>query len=340
MNKIKNYDISADVIRIIAAFLVVLSHATDRFVLYTVLKNSFAWNIVYYLNTLSHVAVPLFILLSGYLLLRPEKFEDIKVFYKRRFSRVLLPFIFWLGVYTGFDISWDSSRLTWQYVQQRLWNGDVWHLYFLIIILELYLISPLIMRLTGKINQKSKTILFWSLLAFAVFCSLLNIYNIDFKRYSLIMFIPYIGIFYAGAYLRNVEIKKKFIPFMLAIYFLFPLITNNIGNGVLGAYIVLNYSPTLLPMTLSLFLVFKNIRNFFKGFSAKVIGFIAPTTFGIFLIHALVLDRVFVYFHLFPWEIHAPLIFYACLPAVLTFIISFVIIVVIRRVPYGKYIVG
>lgn len=345
MEKIKNYDVSADIIRIIAAFFVVLSHATDRFVLYTVLKKSLAWNIIYYFNTLSHVAVPLFIMLSGYLILRKEKIENIKIFYKRRFSRILLPFIFWTVVYTGYDISWDKTRLTAQYVLQRLWNGDLWHLYFLIVILELYLISPILMRLTESLSTKNKAILFWSLIAFSILCSLLNIYNIDFKRSSLTMFIPYISIFYAGAYLREVSIRKKYIPILLAIYFILPAIANHIGNGVLGAFIVLNYSPTLLPMTLSLFLVLKNIRQSFKkqflsGYAQKIIAFAASTTFGIFLVHALVLDKVFSYFHLLPWEIHAPLVFYACLPAILTFVISFFVVIVIRRIPYGKSIVG
>jgi surface polysaccharide O-acyltransferase-like enzyme len=345
MKEIKNYDVSADIIRIIAAFLVVLSHATDRFVLYTVLKKSFAWNIIYYFNTLSHVAVPLFIMLSGYLLLRKEKFKNIKLFYKRRFSRILLPFIFWVIIYTGFDISWDKGRLTTQYILQRLWNGDLWHLYFLVIILELYLISPILMWLTENLNKKKKAIIFWSLIVFSICCSLLNIYNIDFKRNSLTMFIPYISIFYAGAYLREINIKKKFIPILLAIYLILPAVANRIGNGVLGAFIVLNYSPTLLPMTLSLFLVLKNIRQFFKKQLLskrylRIISFMAPTTFGIFLIHTLVLDKVFSYFHLLPWEIHAPLVFYACLPAILTFMISFLMVVVIRKIPYGKYIIG
>ncbi len=336
---------SVDIIRILAVFFVVLSHTTDRFVLYTPLKGSISWNIIYYFNTLSHVAVPLFIMLSGYLLLRKEKLKNIKLFYKRRFSRILLPFIFWVIIYSGNDINWDRARVTIHYIQQRLWNGDVWHLYFLIIILELYLVTPILMRLIEKLSKKKKAILFWSLLAFSIFCSLLNIYNIDFKRNSLTMFIPYIGIFYAGAYLRTVKIQKKLIPILLAIYFFLPVITNRIGNGVLGAFIVLNYSPTLLPMTLSLFLVLKNIHQFFRkrllsGYIPKVIAFIAPTAFGIYLVHALVLDRVFSYFHLYPWQIHTPLVFYAPLPAILTFLISFLIIVAIRKIPYGKYVVG
>jgi len=331
--------------RIIAVFFVILSHTTDRFVIYTNLKESVSWNIIYYLNTVSHVAVPLFIMLSGYLLLRKDKLKNIKLFYKRRFSRILLPFIFWVIVYAGFDINWDITRLTTQYLQERLWNGDLWHLYFLVIILELYVISPIIMRLTETMSNKNKAILFWSLLMFSISCSLLNIYNIDFKRNSLTMFIPYIGIFYAGAYLSKVNIQKKLTFILLAIYFFLPVVTNRIGQGILGTFIVLNYSPTLLPMTLCLFLALKNFHQFFgkkllSGYIPKIIAFTASTTFGIFLVHVLILDKVFSYFHLYPWQIHAPLVFYACLPAILTFLISFIIVVLLKKIPYLKYLVG
>jgi surface polysaccharide O-acyltransferase-like enzyme len=345
MRKIKDYDVSVDIIRILAAFLVILGHTTDRFVLYTYLKNSVAGNTIYYLNTLSHVAVPLFVLLSGYLLLRKEKIKNVMSFYKRRFSRILLPFIFWVTIYAGVDINWDKSRLTMQYVQQRLWNGDLWHLYFLVIILELYLITPILMRITEKMGRNNRTVFFWLMLGFSICCSLLMIYDIDFKKNILTMFIPYISIFYAGAYLRTVNIRRKLIPILLIIYFILPTITNKIGNGILGTFIVLNYSPTILPMTLCLFLALKNIQQFFgklliSGYPSRIISFTASTTFGIFLIHILILDKVFSYFHLYPWEIHKPLVFYACLPAILTFIISFIIIALFRRIPYLKYLTG
>jgi surface polysaccharide O-acyltransferase-like enzyme len=142
MNKVKNYNISADIIRIIAAFFVVFSHSTDVFVLWTMLKGSISWEIVYYLNTLSRVAVPLFVILSGHLVLSKEKTTNIREFYKRRFSRILIPFLVWLIIYYGWAIYWDQIRLTPQYILQTLWSANIWHLYFLIIILELYILAP------------------------------------------------------------------------------------------------------------------------------------------------------------------------------------------------------
>lgn len=341
----KKYNISADFLRILAAFFVIFSHSTDRFVLYTVLKGSTAWNVIYYMNTLSRVAVPIFVILSGYLLLNKDKIQTVKAFYYRRFSRVLYPFIIWLIIYYGWTVYWDQRKLTFDFIMQTLWHGDLWHLYFLVIILELYLITPLLEHFNATKNRKKQTLLFWSLLALSVLCSILVVFHIDVKNTSLTMFIPYIGIFYAGYYLRDVKITKIKAGVCFTLYFLLAFITNYIAKGDMNSFIVFNTSLTLLPMTIFLFLGFKNIHQLFNGEKVseqltKIIVFTGRSTFGIYLLHFLVLDLVLKYFHLLPWELHAPLILYACLPAIITFVISFAIIAPLRLLPYAKYVVG
>ncbi len=206
--KILNYNISADIIRILAVFFVVFSHTTDRFVIYTILKGGISWDIIYYFNTLSRVAVPLFIMLSGYLLLHREKTKNIERFYKRRFTKIFVPFLVWLSIYFMSSADWNIARLTPQYVFTHLWEGNIWHLYFIIIILELYVLAPLLVHIIETNSRKKQTILFWLLITFSIFCSLLNIWHVNLRNNSLTMFIPYIGIFYAGAYLRSLRVEK------------------------------------------------------------------------------------------------------------------------------------
>ncbi|HWY78815.1 MAG TPA: acyltransferase family protein [Candidatus Sulfotelmatobacter sp.] len=342
MKLIKNYNVSADLIRILAAFFVVFSHSTDRFVLYTILKDSTAWNIIYYMNTLSRVAVPLFIILSGYLLLNKEKITNTKNFYIKRVSRILYPFIIWLTIYYGWTIYWDQTKLTPGFILQTLWTGNIWHLYFLIIILELYLLTPCLERFKTK---KQQTVLFWSLLALSIFCSLLTIFHIDVKNYSLTMFIPYISLFFAGAYLRDLKVTKLWTIIFFVFYLSLAFITNKIANGNMSTMIVYNYSPTLLPMTICLFLALKNFHKNFgtkllTGPLEKVIAYIGRLTFGIYLLHFLVLDLVLKDLHLLPWELHAPLILWACVPSIITFIISFIVIAFIKKLPYSYYLIG
>jgi len=345
MKIIKGYNVSADIIRILAAFFVIFSHSTDRFVLYTTLKTSSAWHVIYYMNTLSRVAVPLFVVLSGYLILNKSKIKNIKEFYQKRFSRILYPFIIWLIIYYGWTVYWDGTKLTLSFIGQTLWGANIWHLYFLIIILELYLIAPLLEHFNATKTKSQQTILFYSLLSLSILCSVLVLFHINIQTNSLTIFIPYIGYFYAGAYLRDVKVNKLWTILFLALYFILAYITNIIADGNTSTFIIFNFSPTLLPMTLCLFLTLKDMHKNFgtkllTGRLQKFIDYAGRATFGIYLLHFLVLDLVLKYFHLLPWQLHAPLILWACVPSVITFLITYAAIALMRLLPYSKYVVG
>ncbi len=345
MKVIKNYNVSADIIRIIAAYFVIFSHSTDRFVLYTVLKTSSAWHIIYYLNTLSRVAVPLFVVLSGYLILNRSKIKTVKEFYNKRFSRILYPFIIWLAIYYGWTVYWDGTTLTWSFIGQTLWGANIWHLYFLIIILELYLITPLLERFNDTKTRFQQTILFASLVALSITCSLLVLLHINIQAYSLTIFIPYIGYFYAGYFLRDIKVNKLWMAIFFALYLILAYITNLVADGNTTTFIIFNFSPTIFLMTIFLFLALKDFhKNFgtklFTGRLQKFINYTGRATFGIYLLHFLVLDLVLKYFNLLPWQLHAPLILWALVPSVITFVITYAAIALIRLLPYSEYFVG
>src|SRR5512136_2309158 len=86
-----------DVVRAGGAFLVVLAHV----VLYPSLKGVgplWAQSLYY---TLTRVAVPLFFMASGYLLLRKQ--ESIGVFFSKRALRVFIPFLIWSFIYLAWE---------------------------------------------------------------------------------------------------------------------------------------------------------------------------------------------------------------------------------------------
>lgn len=343
----QNYNLSADIIRIFATFFVVFSHTTDVFVLWTPFKGGSAWWMVYYLNTLSRVAVPLFVILSGYLILDSKKTNNLKDFYKRRFSRMLLPFIFWLIVYFWWTVYWGKHSLTVPYVIDTLWTANIWHLYFLIIILELYLLAPVLVRFKNLLSSGKQTLLFWVFALFSIsWAALANIptYHFDLAKYSLTIFIPYIAYFYAGAFLKHVRVKKLQAIIYACGYFFFAFVTNLLARGNMSHFIVFNYSPTLFIMSICFFLALKNIHEHFpKFFSSRLfhgVPFIAGTTFGIYLLHFLVLDVVRDRFHLEPWQMRSPLVLFAVLPAIITFTICLLVVLLGRKIPYVRYIFG
>lgn len=88
-----------DVLRVLACFLVVLCHAGDKYVVAADGTFHTGWM---KLLVLTRPCVPLFILLSGVLLL-PIKYETGQ-FFKRRFSRILIPFLVWSILYVFFPL--------------------------------------------------------------------------------------------------------------------------------------------------------------------------------------------------------------------------------------------
>lgn len=94
-------------------------------------------------NSLARPAVPLFVMLSGYLLL--SKDYPLPTFLKKRFSRIVIPALFWMGAYLlyGF-IAKGEPATVWEAVK-RIINGPVhYHLWFIYLIIGLYLIYPIL----------------------------------------------------------------------------------------------------------------------------------------------------------------------------------------------------
>ncbi|NDV82718.1 acyltransferase [Bacteroides sp. 51] len=81
-----------DLLRVVACFLVVVAHACDPFVAQIGVKDSeFLWGA--YIGSLVRPCVPLFVMISGVLLLPTNM--NMKDFYARRAKRLFVPFIFW-----------------------------------------------------------------------------------------------------------------------------------------------------------------------------------------------------------------------------------------------------
>ena len=86
-----------DYLRVVACFMVLLVHSIEPFYLggegtYIATHSDALW--VTFIDSALRCAVPLFIMTSSYLLV-PIK-GDTTTFFKRRFTRVAIPFIIWV----------------------------------------------------------------------------------------------------------------------------------------------------------------------------------------------------------------------------------------------------
>lgn len=151
-----------DALRVLACFMVVMSHCCDGFVAqFDADRQSFLTGVL--MGSLMRASVPLFVMITGVLLLPMPAEMRLGQFYRRRVGRILPPLIFWsLALpplaylyFTGLgshsiNPSVDLAAYTPEGLANRLWswvlnfNFDTTPLWYLYMLLGLYLIIPIV----------------------------------------------------------------------------------------------------------------------------------------------------------------------------------------------------
>ena len=144
-------EIWLDWLRVVACFLVMLTHSTEPFYLggkgSLILTHSDAvWAAV--MDVLSRAAVVLFIIASSYLQF-PLHYST-KEFFRKRALRILPPFIIWTLVYA---LVWGNPV---QNFKDLLWNFNyaAGHLWFVYMLIGVYLVMPLLSPWAEKVGKK------------------------------------------------------------------------------------------------------------------------------------------------------------------------------------------
>ncbi|MBD2751567.1 acyltransferase [Spirosoma validum] len=164
-----------DLLRIIACFLVIVSHSCDPFVgqfdnnRHEFLTGAFTGSFV-------RPCVPLFVMISGVLLLPVQM--DMATFYTRRAKRLIIPFIFWSMVlpilyflYVNSGVKIISPNIiaadhTLEKTLQKLYtflfnfNYDTTALWYVYMLIGLYLFMPII---SAWLKQASRRDIQWFL---------------------------------------------------------------------------------------------------------------------------------------------------------------------------------
>src|SRR3989344_3466059 len=132
-----------DAMRLLAILAVVLVHTTTK----TLNSTGYDLNVTWWpllLNQISRFAVPMFFLISGFVLeLNYDHHHHYLGFLKKRLSRILIPYIFWSLIYYFLVYRGNLMPLS----TTLLWGGAAYQLYFIPALMIFYLIFPLFHRL-------------------------------------------------------------------------------------------------------------------------------------------------------------------------------------------------
>jgi surface polysaccharide O-acyltransferase-like enzyme len=155
---------SPDLIRTIAIVMVIFVHCSGfpyRFlgsqITTTDVMNWFTTDVY---AAFGYLGVPLFVMLSGALLLDPAKADEpMRVFFKKRFNRIAFPMIFWTIVYFAWSVYVRGKPFTPYNISQGLLMGSSEILWYLYLIVGLYLVTPILRVLIKHIDKNKFTLL-------------------------------------------------------------------------------------------------------------------------------------------------------------------------------------
>jgi surface polysaccharide O-acyltransferase-like enzyme len=204
----KNYNFSADVIRVLAICGVVIIHTVDSVYGRPDFFGGLSWWFAIFLNSISRASIPLFILISGFFILNKQ--ESYKQTLLRAWNRLGIPLLFWFIVMT----IWRGGNPTLQNINlgmiKSLLTVNVFILFFLIILLGLYCVAPILRVFLQTSSNTTKRIFVISTISFgSIFYFFQYLYSLCTPATSLTYWLPYVGLFVAGYYIGNKHTLQK-----------------------------------------------------------------------------------------------------------------------------------
>jgi surface polysaccharide O-acyltransferase-like enzyme len=305
--------IQVDLIRTAAVVGVLLLHAANDLTTQNMSNlEIWRWCTVSIYQSIGRMGVPLFVMLTGALLLAPGKQDEpLGVFFKKRFSRIGLPFLFWGALYFIWDFYVQNQQVTQAFIINSFLNGPYFTFWYLYMLTGLYLVTPLLRVMVANASQKLMKyfIAIWFVgTALVPLIPFLTSGAFSSTAYYLdgnVFVIPsYVGYFVLGAYLVNVKVtNRKLLAGLTVLGVALSalgtyIIAMSVGGGT--TYFFQEYvSPTMILAAVPFFLLLNNSfgqkqtqvqdATVKPSWTKRIMHVISENTLPIFLFHMMVI---------------------------------------------------
>ncbi|MBP1616357.1 MAG: hypothetical protein H6Q14_184 [Bacteroidetes bacterium] len=336
-----------DNLRVIATIGVICIHVSSCYQPESGTISSYSFWVGNIFDSLSRFSVPVFVMLSGALLLFKE--DGVRVFWKKRIMRLLVPFLFWSSIYM-LKYFWnsyeDGTRLSfagyaWELFLQ-LRDGSSLHFWYIYMIFGVYLFVPIIGKWVRNSPPKEH-LYFLGIWALTIIWGqpILETFKPDIE---LSYFSGFLGYLVLGYFLSQRKFKSKRQQNLISL----ALIGIGAASTILGTYLIHYYtgkyentfyeclSPNILLYSSGIFLFLKDKDTAFRPL-VKVRDFISKYSYGVFLVHVLVFFKLQDFG--ISWNFVDPIVGIP-LTVIICLAISLLIVFIVNKLPYGKYISG
>lgn len=279
--------------------------------------------------------VPLFVMISGALLLNPKKEISIGKIYKKYIFRMIAVLVVFSLVFALVDSLWSSDGFDFSFIRIGLLNciqGSSWsHLWYIYLLIGLYVILPVIRRFVQSATEQEIRYFIFVCSIFFGGTQILQLLGVTLGFY--IHFSTIYPCYFVMGYaiyngILSIDAKKGIILVVGSTFVILSLVYLQIYQGV-NVSLLWSYPSIVVALqtagVFALGIQLKNIRSFWVK--------IDPYTFGIYLIHL-----IFVRYALYQMGINPYTNILAFILIIVgSGILSFLVTWVLKRIPFlGK----
>lgn len=343
-----------DYMRAIACFMVIMVHSCEFFFIdgsnISIRSIDDGWW-VSVIDSAFRCSVPLFVMISAYLLVPLD--GNVKMFFKKRLIRVVVPFAVWSLLYATLPYLWGDMtndevldsiiRLAYNF------NDASGHMWFIYMIIGLYLFMPVISPWLEKAGKRAEEffLFIWVLSTFFPY-----IRNFVGYIYGECYWNEFNMLWYFSGFLGYVVLAhyiRHYVKWKNANRIMIGSVAYLIGYAVTGIiwYSRIETAETLQQLELSwrfctpnvvleslgAFLIIEGVFGHCK--ENRIVKSISNLSYGIYLMHIFILTAVYKVFENY---FSTPVTIF--LVGIITFIICYLITLLISQFPKSKYIIG
>ncbi len=339
-----------DNLRAISTIAVIILHVSGSLFYESSTLSPSDWWIGNIFNSLVRFCVPIFLMLTGALLLA-KPVESIRVFLRKRMLRILLPFLLWSFIYMALNllVKWRKGEMIlsdiegiFNYILIQLRDGASYHFWYIYLIIGIYLFIPIISKWT---SSSTKNQLLYFLIIWIIVLIINRPIFASFKpSIDLTYFSGYLGYLILGYYLTLKFDNEAKLPMIGGVLFIIGVLITLIGTYIVTknsqsnldenfyAYLSVN----VMLSSIGIFLLFRNFELKNK-ILIKIFRLISKYSYGIYLSHIFVLilmAKIGINCKFIHPLIGVPLTIILCL------CLSLLMTYFINKLPLGKYVSG
>ena len=299
--------------------------------------------VIYYVQNVFIFGTPCFIILSQ--LLTTLNYSELKINYLvTRFKYIFLPYLI-MGSFYCYSEARKLGDSFWHQLYQNVLLG-YWYGYFIIVILQYFILSYIIYKISPRLFNSKILLLFSFFLQFGFLYLLHN--NNSFtsnlhKYYPLsdnTFILGWIFFFFLGGYIgynynKIIEYLKAF-PIVILVFSIISFLIFVFAFGKHDYWNVTSYTETLMLYHTFMFLMLLSLFIHFKKFIFGVVNMINAFSFFIYLLHPIMTEYIYQYTSIF---INTTLIF-IILSLITTIGICIGIGMILREFYVCRFIIG